>query len=111
MNSSATITLVLLALVSGISPAATLAVGSGGSIQAALDAAQNGDTIEVGPGIYNERIDFGGKEVVLRSLAGAGGTVLGQIPVFRRHRQTIQRRRDRLRRRRGEQVSRRFQRR
>jgi len=38
-----------------------------GSIQEAIDRAQNGDTITVEPGQYNECINFSGKNVTLRS--------------------------------------------
>jgi hypothetical protein len=38
------------------------------SIQAAIDAGQDGDTIIVQPGTYEENIVFGGRDVVLRSI-------------------------------------------
>lgn len=37
------------------------------TIQAAIDASQNGDLIIVKPGIYKENINFNGKEVTVRS--------------------------------------------
>lgn len=37
------------------------------TIQAAIDAAQNGDRIEISPGVYYENINFKGKNIVLRS--------------------------------------------
>jgi hypothetical protein len=37
------------------------------TIQAAIDAAVNGDEIIVSPGVYAENIQFGGKNIVLRS--------------------------------------------
>jgi hypothetical protein len=39
------------------------------TIQSAIDAASNGDTIMVSPGVYNENIDFKGKSIVLTSKA------------------------------------------
>jgi hypothetical protein len=54
------------------------------TIQAALDAAANGDTILVDPGTYAEYVRFNGKDVSLQSVCGpevttiqvAGGTVV-----------------------------------
>lgn len=46
------------------------------TIQAALDAAAPGDEIVVAPGLYLERLDFLGKDVLLRSLAGPETTVV-----------------------------------
>lgn len=46
------------------------------SIEAAIEAADNGDEIIVDPGTYNERIDFLGKAVVVRSRDGAAATVI-----------------------------------
>lgn len=57
------------------------------TIQAALVAASPGDEIVVAPGVYNERIDFLGKDVVLRSSAGPATTIvdggqLGSVVTF-----------------------------
>ncbi len=38
------------------------------AIQAAIDGAEDGDTVLVHPGLYRERIDFSGKEIVVGSL-------------------------------------------
>lgn len=46
------------------------------TIQAALDAAAPGDEILVGPGLYTELIDFLGKDVELKSTAGAATTII-----------------------------------
>ncbi len=49
-------------------PAASITVPlTHATIQEAVSAAVHGDIIEVQPGIYSENIDFGGKEIVLRS--------------------------------------------
>ena len=54
--------------------AATITVADAGadhtSIQAAMDAANNGDEILVSPGTYLENIDFNGKAITLRSASG-----------------------------------------
>jgi len=58
-------------------PGETLAVpGQHPAIQGAIDAAYNGDTIAVDPGVYAESIDFGGKAVAVRSLTGAAATTI-----------------------------------
>ena len=44
------------------------------TIQAAIDAASNGDEILVAPNTYYENITFRGKSVAVRSSAGAGST-------------------------------------
>ncbi len=46
------------------------------TIQAALNIALSGDTIDVGPGVYLESLNFNGKTLVLRSEAGADRTVI-----------------------------------
>lgn len=46
------------------------------TIQAAIDAAANGDTIRVAPGTYLENIVFKGKAIVLESTHGAGVTFI-----------------------------------
>ena len=55
---------------------ALITVFSGGSIQQAIDQSQDGDVIEVHAGTYNENIDFGGREVFLRSAEGPEETVI-----------------------------------
>jgi len=57
------------------------------SVQAALGAAAPGDEIVVAPGLYPERLDFLGKDVLLRSSAGPAATVvdagmLGSVVTF-----------------------------
>ena len=46
------------------------------TIQAAIDAAAAGDTVRVGPGTYNERINFLGKTIVVESTGGAAATTI-----------------------------------
>lgn len=46
------------------------------TIQAALSAASTGDTVVVGAGTYRENIDFGGKDVTLRSASGPQATTI-----------------------------------
>ena len=65
--------LLLSALLSSAAFSQTITVkqdGTGGftTIQAAVDSAENGDTVLVWPGIYFENINFNGKNIVLGSL-------------------------------------------
>jgi len=46
------------------------------TIQAAINAATNGDIIVVAPGTYLETIDFHGKEITLRSSDGPSRTII-----------------------------------
>ena len=46
------------------------------SIQAAIDAAQDGDVISVGPGIYREVLDFQAKAIRVESREGPATTIL-----------------------------------
>jgi len=57
--------------------AATLHVPADFSaIQAAIDAAVNGDTIVVAPGIYHEKINFHGKAITVTSESGPDVTMI-----------------------------------
>ena len=51
-----------------------------GTIQAAIDAAADGDVIEVGPGVYsgpgNRDIQFRGKAITVRGIAGPENTII-----------------------------------
>jgi hypothetical protein len=46
------------------------------TIQAAIDASVDGDTIVVGPGTYHERIDFLHKNITVQSSAGRATTTI-----------------------------------
>jgi len=50
--------------------------GDHGTIQAAIDAAWDGDTVLVAPGSYPENIDFLGKAITVKSSDGAGVTTI-----------------------------------
>jgi len=56
--------------------AALVVVAPGQSIQAAIDAAVDGDRIVVQPGIYVENLHFQGKAITLESAEGPADTVL-----------------------------------
>jgi hypothetical protein len=46
------------------------------TIQAAIGAAANGDTVVVSPGTYNELINFNGKAITVQSAKGPGPTII-----------------------------------
>jgi hypothetical protein len=68
-----------------VSPAGTIQVNPGESIQAAIDVAGDGDVIMVGAGTFGENINFNGKAI---AVVGAGpssilrGTGTGPVVTF-----------------------------
>ncbi|MFW5653270.1 MAG: choice-of-anchor Q domain-containing protein, partial [Planctomycetota bacterium] len=49
------------------------------TIQAAINAAEVGDEVIVSPGVYNESIDFLGKAITVRSVAGPENTRISAV--------------------------------
>lgn len=76
---------VILALLThGRATAGTLDVPTQyATIQSAIDAAQEGDVIRVGPGSYRESLLFRGRGVELRSTDGPEATVIQALPLQR----------------------------
>ena len=68
---------VLLASAGSVQAQATLHVPSNyPTIQAAINAAANGDTVLVAPGTYRENINFSGKAITVASEAGPDATII-----------------------------------
>ena len=55
---------------------ATITVSPGQSIQNAINAAENGDTILVNAGTYSENINFKGKQITVKSTSGPQATII-----------------------------------
>lgn len=71
------ILMVVFIALSSIAFSATIRVPANyPTIQSAIDASSNGDTILVSPGTYPEYIDFLGKSILLKSQMGAENTVI-----------------------------------
>jgi outer membrane protein OmpA-like peptidoglycan-associated protein len=66
----------MLWILVGTAWSATTTVKSGESIQDAIDAAKNGDTIKVEAGTYKESLDLGGKDLDIVGVDGANKTTL-----------------------------------
>ena len=49
------------------------------TITAAIAASYDGDVVEVGPGTYAEGLNFGGREITVRSTAGAATTIVDPV--------------------------------
>lgn len=67
---------VVFAVASAGAHAATITLSPGQSIQATIDAAGNGDQIELLPGTYAQLIDFKGKAIQIVGIGGSGSTIL-----------------------------------
>src|SRR5215471_2526966 len=50
--------------------------GDQATIQGAINAANNGDTVLVAPGTYTENINFNGKAITVTSSVGAAQTII-----------------------------------
>ncbi len=49
------------------------------TIAAAINASYDGDVVEVGPGTYAEGLNFGGRDITVRSTAGAATTIVDPV--------------------------------
>ena len=75
--------LVFILFIPAFLSAATLNVpGQYATIQGAIDASVNGDTVLVDPGIYKENIDFLGKAILVTSSGGAATTTIQGITQY-----------------------------
>src|SRR5438094_10590364 len=81
--------LLILGLMPHTARAATINVPAGQpTIQAAINAASNGDTVLVAPGTYYENINFMGKAIAVTSSGGPAvttinGNAAGSVVMFR----------------------------
>lgn len=55
------------------------------TIQEAIDASEDGDEIIVSPGVYNENINFGGKNIILRSIEPKNPSVVSNTIIDGSH--------------------------
>ena len=71
------ITLFIFSFISSLSYSDTIVVPDDHPyIQGAMDAAVNGDTVLVKPGIYTANLDFEGKAITVKSSGGAEQTII-----------------------------------
>lgn len=68
--------LLSLTVATGAWAADILVPQDAGTIQAAIETAQDGDRVIVAPGTYLERVDFLGKIITVESTHGAEGTII-----------------------------------
>ena len=73
---SSTCALLALPLASLQAQTTLVVPGSFSTIQAAIAAAVNGDTVLVLPGTYAEHIDVQGKDILIQGLGGAAQTII-----------------------------------
>ena len=76
MNRMCVLAGMAVGVLAGAASGDVINVGPGGSIQAAVDAAQDGDEIVVAPGTYFENIMVEGKDITLRSSGGSEATIV-----------------------------------
>ncbi len=74
-------------LVSPVTPPTIRVPADKPTIQGAIDAAANGDTVLVSPGTYTENINFKGKAITVKSMAGPDTTIIdgnraGSVVIF-----------------------------
>lgn len=76
----ATVSTALFACLAGLAAPAwaadILVPSQAPTIQAGIDLAQPGDRVLVSPGTYAERVDFGGKNIIIQSVAGPELTII-----------------------------------
>ncbi|HTU32791.1 MAG TPA: right-handed parallel beta-helix repeat-containing protein, partial [Candidatus Acidoferrum sp.] len=77
--SCASLTLLLLISEPAVAQKTIHVPGDAPTIQDAINEAQNGDTVLVAPGTYDENIDFEGKSIAVTSESSSGGGAANTI--------------------------------